>query len=217
MGIVILTAKSPARRLALKILAVIQSEVEPEAIVAARKFKELMDKKGWKLADFEKYFTDDGFAYVTARLAYLWEIDRPKPKPNDSAQELREKAYSDAQKVVEDAEARLGMVKRRMHYSDRFYRNYCKSGEVDRWERAALRRDAEKYVKEYLKLRRELKKARKEALKAGIQCWKRNPDKCPGDGWVWVNTHQRRSPKGKVFTVEGFWRAPRKPKETPSD
>ena len=46
------------------------------------------------------------------------------------------------------------------------------------------------------------------------QIWKRDPVTCPGDGWVWVETHQRKSRMGKDYVVDGYWRAPRKPRTT---
>jgi hypothetical protein len=32
----------------------------------------------------------------------------------------------------------------------------------------------------------------------------------PDVGWVWVRTHKRTFRRGKVYTVEGYWRAPRR-------
>jgi hypothetical protein len=203
MGIEIRQANDPTMNLALKILGLTQSPVEPEAINAAGMLRNLMSKKNLNLHAFKPYIPGQGFAYMSDRLAYLWEKADPRPTP--SPQDLREKAYADAQKALQETLVELERAKRFADVSDRLYRSRCK-------QNAVKRRTAELYVKEYLRMHRQCRKASKEALRAEILCWKRNPDKCPGDGWIWVRTHERKSRTGKDYTVEGHWRAPRKPK-----
>lgn len=129
-------------------------------------------------------------------------------------QELRELALKAAEKALADALANLRRTKEIIDSTDRIYRSFLSRHSLRTPTGRRIRDLYQERTRAFLKARREWLKAKKACDNAKVQVWKRNPDKCPGSGWVWVRTYQSRSRTGTSFTVEGYWRAPRKPKTT---